>query len=121
VQLQEHLEAFRAAGIGVVAMTYDPAEALRAFRERHGVEYPLLSDTDAASVKALGILNTEYQPGDSAYGIPYPGVFVIDGDGVIRAKVFVEPYAIRVDAAGVLRVARTALGLDDQPAGSDMR
>jgi peroxiredoxin len=121
VQLQEHLEAYRAAGIGVVAMTYDPPEALSAFRDRHGIEYPLLSDVDAASVRALGILNTEYQPGDSAYGIPYPGVFVLDGDGVIRAKIFVEPYAIRVDAAGVLRVARAALGLERQPEGSAVR
>lgn len=112
VQLQDHIEDFRAAGLGVVGMTYDAPAAVQAFADRHGLDYPLLADVEATTVQALGILNTEYQPGDSAYGIPYPGVFVADRSGVIRAKIFVEPYSIRVDGAGVLRAARAALGLD---------
>jgi peroxiredoxin len=112
VQLQEQIDGFREAGLGVVGLTYDAPAQQQAFIDRFGIDYPMLSDIDAASVRALGILNTDYQPGDSAYGIPYPGVYVVDGDGIIRAKVFVEGYATRVDAAGVLRLAREALNLD---------
>jgi peroxiredoxin len=111
VQLQEHLESFRAAGIGVVAMTYDAEPLQQDFVDRFGIGYPLLSDVEAESVRALGILNTDHEPGDAAYGIPYPGAFILDPDMRIRGKVFVEAYEQRVDAAGTLAAAREALEL----------
>jgi peroxiredoxin len=111
VQLQENLEAFEEAGIAVVALTYDAPELQAAFIQEHGITYPFLSDIDAASVKTLDILNTDYEPGDNAYGIPWPGIFVVDTHRKIVGKIFVEPYSIRVDAAGVLRYAREQLGL----------
>lgn len=111
MQLQEHLARFREAGLEVVVLTYDAPEAQRRFVESRGIEYPLLSDVDAASVTALGILNTEYEPGHSAFGIPHPGVFVLDGELVIRDKLFIEGYQTRVDAEGVLAAARRALSL----------
>ncbi|MCX2983182.1 redoxin domain-containing protein [Halieaceae bacterium IMCC14734] len=105
VQLQENLEAFKAAGISVVAMTYDAPELQQAFVEAEGITYPLLSDIDAASVAALGILNTDYQPGERAYGIPHPGIFVVNSEGMIVGKLFVEAYAERVEALSVLSYA----------------
>ena len=58
---------------------------------------------------ALGILNEEYMPGDSAYGIPHPGVFVVNPEQEIVGKIFVESFRIRVDGAGVLRYALEVL------------
>jgi peroxiredoxin len=112
VQLQEHLENFHNAGLGVVAMTYDAPAVLNEFRARAGIDYPLLADIEAESVKALGILNENYAPGDSAYGIPHPGIFVLDTDGIIRAKVFIEGYDTRLHADSVLELARQTLGID---------
>ena len=60
-------------------------------------------------MKALGILNTDYSPGDDAYGIPYPGVFVVNRDREIVGKIFVEDFRIRVDGQGVLATAEDAL------------
>jgi peroxiredoxin len=105
VQLQENLPSFEDAGITVVAMTYDAPELQQAFIEAQGIHYPMLSDIDASSVKTLDILNTEYQPGDNAYGIPYPGVFVVNPNMEIVGKIFIEAYSTRVDAAGVLSFA----------------
>jgi peroxiredoxin len=105
VQLQENLKSFEEAGITVVAMTYDAPEMQQAFIESQGITYPMLSDIDASSVKSLDILNTEYEPGEGAYGIPYPGVFVINPDMEIVGKIFIEAYSTRVDAAGVLSFA----------------
>ena len=51
----------------------------------------------------------EYQPGDDAYGIPYPGIFVVNADMEIVGKIFVEKYAERVEAAGVLKYAKQVL------------
>lgn len=109
VQLQENIESFNNAGIAVVAMTYDAPELQQAFIDEHAISYPFLSDVDASSVKTLDILNTEYQPGDSAYGIPYPGIFVVNPNMEIVGKIFVEPYSVRVDAAGVLSYANSVL------------
>jgi peroxiredoxin len=111
VQLQETLQFFQEAGIGVVGMTYDAPEAQARFAANRGIEYPMLSDVDAVTVNALGIRNAEYEPGHSAYGIPYPGIYVLDADLIIREKIFVEGYETRVDAAGVLNAARRALHL----------
>ena len=109
VQLQENLGKFEQAGIAVVAMTYDTPELQQAFIEQQGITYPFLSDINASSVIALDILNTEYQPGDGAYGIPYPGIFVVNSTGEIVGKLFLEPYSVRVDADGVLAYAKQVL------------
>lgn len=62
---------------------------------------------DSYSVKALGILNADHGPGDEHYGIPDPGMFVIDRQGRTVGKVFVKGYATRVDAAaGTPRIIR---------------
>lgn len=111
MQLQEQIAGFRQAGLGVVAITYDAPELQQVFIERAGIEYPMLSDIDARSFTALGILNRDYEPGDSAYGIPYPGTLVLDRDQVIRARVFVEGYETRVSAENVLTVAQEALAI----------
>ncbi|MGI9325078.1 MAG: redoxin domain-containing protein [Pseudomonadales bacterium] len=111
VQLQEHLAEFEAAGLSVVALTYDTPELQQKFFEANAITYPFLSDIDARSVKALDILNTEHQPGDGAYGVPHPGVYVLDPDLRIVGKIFVQAYETRVDAPGVLAYARSVLNL----------
>jgi peroxiredoxin len=109
VQLQEHLAEFQAAGLGVVAMTYDAPDVQNRFVRKFLIGYPLLSDVEAKSVRALAILNTEYQPGHDAYGIPHPGVFVVSPEGTIVGKLFIEAYESRVDATSVLGYARAVL------------
>jgi peroxiredoxin len=109
VQLQSRLEQFRAAGIGVAALTYDSPALQRKFVERFSITYPMLSDIDATSIGNLGILNADYKPGDSNYGIPYPGVFVVNAEQKIVGKVFVEGYSTRVDADGVFAYAQESL------------
>ncbi len=109
VQLQEHLPAFQAAGIAVVALTYDAPELQMQFMEKGNISYPLLSDVDAVSVKALSILNDEFEPGDRSYGIPYPGIFIVNTEMEIVGKIFVEGYRYRVDAVHVLEYAEQAL------------
>jgi peroxiredoxin len=109
VQLQGHLEQFRQAGIGVVVLTYDSPALQQKFIDKFSITYPMLSDVEATSVKNLRILNTEYQPGDSNYGIPYPGVFVVNRAHQIVGKVFLEGYQKRVDADGVLAYAQRVL------------
>lgn len=90
-------------------MTYDSPELQQRFIDAASFTVPLVSDINAATMTALGILNAEYEPGDPAYGIPYPGVFVLNPQQQIVGKIFVESYRIRVDAQGVLAHALNAL------------
>ena len=109
MQLQDYVQAFEDAGIGVVALTYDTPELQQEFIDASSVSYPLLSDIDASSVKALGILNERYEPGAPAYGIPHPGIFVVDSQQKIVGKIFVENFRIRVGAEEVLAYAMELL------------
>jgi len=112
IQLQEHKAGFDAAGIGMVAITYDAPALQQAFIDKFAITIPVLSDVDALSFKTLGILNEDYMRGDFQYGIPHPGMIVIDPTGKVVGKLFLEAYSSRVDAAAALAFARTALGLD---------
>jgi peroxiredoxin len=109
VQLQSHLNAYEAAGIGVAVVTYDAPTLQQKFVDKYRITFPMLSDVDATTIRNLGVLDTDYAPGDPAFGIPYPGVFIVDRGGVIVAKVFLKGYERRVDADGVLAAARAAL------------
>lgn len=111
IQLQAHLDVFREAGIGVVAMTYDDPALQAQFVSKWGIQYPLLHDVQTLSFRTLGILNEAHQPGDTAYGIPHPGMIVIDRDGLVVGKLFLEAYSVRVDALSALAFAKTALGI----------
>jgi len=112
IQLQEHKAGFDAAGIGMVAITYDDPALQQAFIDKFAITIPVLSDVDALSFKTLGILNEDYMRGDFQYGIPHPGMIVIDPTGKVVGKLFLEAYSSRVDAAAALAFARTVLGLD---------
>ena len=109
VQLQKNIQDFEKAGINVVALTYDAPDLQQAFIEKNAISYPFLSDVDASTVKSLGILNEKYQPGDDAYGIPHPGIFIVNAELEIVGKIFVEGYEKRVGAQAVLAAAKALL------------
>lgn len=97
---------FEAAGIAVYALSYDEPDALRDFRKAHQITYPLLSDPDSKVISDFGILNTLIDPEDHPwYGIPYPGTYVINADGVITHKFFDNNLAVRVGPEQLLRAA----------------
>ena len=61
---------------------------LAKFTQTNKITFPLLSDPESKTIKAYGILNRE-EKGKSA-GVPYPGTYVVDKNGVVRAKLFHE-------------------------------
>jgi len=112
IQLQANSAGFAAAGIGLVAITYDSPQLQQVFIDKFGITIPVLSDNNGLSFRTLGILNDQYQPGDRQFGIPHPGMLVIDPAGVVVGKLFLEAYSSRVDSTAALAFAKTALGLD---------
>lgn len=96
----------------MVAITYDTPELQQTFIDAASIAYPFISDIDAATMQALGILNEEYGPDDDNYGLPYPGIYVVNPDKEIVGKIFVERYQIRVDGPTTLAYAKELLGAE---------
>ena len=101
------MKYFDAAGIAVYALSYDEADALRDFRDAHGITYTLLSDPDSDVIRSFGILNTLIDPTDHPwYGIPYPGNYVVNPEGTITHKFFDNNLAVRAGPEQLLRAAQ---------------
>ena len=92
-------------GINVAAITYDSVKLLKTVQEDQDVKFPLLHDEDVTLVNAFGIRNLDYEPGHRVYGIPYPGIFLISPDGIIKHKFAEASYQDRPDFADVLEAA----------------
>lgn len=100
---------FTAAGLGLVMVTYDTPQQQLVFIENHRISYPVISDIEAFTMKALGILREDYPKNHKHYGLPYPGSFAVTTDGKIVGKWFFEHYSIRVDTAELLEQSLQAL------------
>jgi AhpC/TSA family/Disulphide bond corrector protein DsbC len=102
VELQQNLNAIHKEGLGVAAISYDSVGALKDFADRQHITYALLSDPDSKIIRAFDILNETTKPGTFAYGIPYPGVYIVDVRGRVVSKYFEDDYKERVSTADIL-------------------
>jgi peroxiredoxin len=111
VELQNRLADFEREGVAVYAISYDPLDVLRDFAERHDIAYPLLADEDSVVIKRLGLYNEHLEqqaahygltPRENQFGVPYPGSFVLDEDGILQEKIFEQSYRIRPQPADLL-------------------
>lgn len=107
MELQEAWPALEAGGVALFGLSYDAVPVLAAFAEKRGITFPLLSDEGSHTIRALGLLNRHVaeqhafygiQMRDEHQGIPYPGTFVLDEDGVITEKRFEQSYRVRPTA-----------------------
>src|SRR3954468_18140928 len=77
-QLRDELSDYTAAGVQVLAISTDPVFSLKAFREKEGFDFRLLSDfwPHGETAKAYGVFN------DKA-GMAVRGTFLLDENGKI--------------------------------------
>ncbi len=76
-------------------MTHDDREVLSDFAWDQGLGYTLFSDPDGEYVEAIGIRNEEYGPGHPGFGIPHPGIMLIDASRTVLYKAAMENYQVR--------------------------
>ena len=95
MELNAWKDRFGEVGVNVVGITYDDREALSDFALDEELGYTLLSDPDGAYMAALGIRNDEYGPGHPGFGIPHPGIMLIDPARTILYKAAEEDYRQR--------------------------
>ena len=88
--------------MGLAAVSYDSVAVLKQFSARAGITFPLLSDPDSAVIRRYGILNETLDKGTPFYGIPYPGTYILNPNGVVASKYFEDDYRVRDTAASIL-------------------
>jgi len=100
--INRQLPRFLRRGLNVAAVSYDSVDILREFARRAGIRYPLLSDPESKVIRAFDILNPNIEKGTPRYGIPFPGIYVLDERGIVTAKYFDDDYRERSSAASIL-------------------
>ena len=102
VQLQNNVADLSKENIQVVGLSYDSVKILDRFSKKEKITYPLLADPGSKTIKAYGIYNKEAD-GTRLSGIPYPGTFIVDQKGIIRAKLFYDGYRKRHVSDDILK------------------
>jgi peroxiredoxin len=105
VQLQRDLKSIEDAGIQLVGISYDEPAALKRFADQMKITFPLLSDPESKTIDAYHIRNEAAR--GKALGVPNPGTFILDQEGVIRAKLFLEGYRERHTTEALIEAAKT--------------
>ena len=88
--------------MNVASLSYDRPAVLRNFAERKKITYTMLSDPESKVIRAFGILNETVPAGTPFHGVPYPGMYVIDARGIVKAKFFEDDFRDRFTPATVL-------------------
>ncbi|TDJ44151.1 MAG: redoxin domain-containing protein [Gammaproteobacteria bacterium] len=103
MKLEQSFDKLTEAGLGVVAISYDSVDILRSFADRHGgFRYSMLSDQKSEIIDAFGIRNLNHTQGTFGYGIPFPGTYVVDADGIVQTKFFIQAHNQRHTADTIL-------------------
>lgn len=112
-----------AAGYQMLAISPDQPSKIAETPDREKLKYRLLSDSSMETAKAFGITfqvpaelvskyKNEYQidleaaSGQTHHLLPYPAVYVVGTDGVIRFAHVNEDYKVRLEPAKILEAVK---------------
>src|SRR3982751_6882977 len=92
-QLRDELTTYTDAGVKVLAISTDPVFSLKAFREKEGFDFALLSDfwPHGATAQAYDVFNEKA-------GMALRGTFLIDAEGRIAFAEVNQPGGAREQA-----------------------
>lgn len=117
--LQESLPHFRHYGAQLIAVTPQTPDRSAEQIARDGYPFPVLSDLDDRVMKAYRLyfevpaalqqlyledfsLDIAAYNGEGRHGLPVPGTFVIDNQGIIRAVFADTDYTRRMEPAAII-------------------
>lgn len=97
IEINKWQDKISQLGFGIAGISYDSEEVLKGFSQQNDIGFPLLADQNHQTITSFKILNQDYKPGDRHYGIPYPGIMVVNPQGQLVFKYFYQGYKNRVD------------------------
>ena len=89
-------------GYHIAALSYDTVEILRAFTVKRQIAYTFLSDPKSEVIDLYKLRDPQYPPGNRAYGVPRPIIFILDRTGLIRSKLYEESFKVRPPVTTVI-------------------
>lgn len=89
-RLRDELTDYTDAGVRVLAISTDPVFSLKAFREKEGFDFPLLSDfwPHGSTAQTYGVFNEKA-------GMALRATFLLDAGGVVRFAQVNNPGDVR--------------------------
>ncbi len=119
-QLKEIETPLTKIGYQILAVSADPPDKVKETIDKLDMHYTLLSDSDMAFARALGIafrLDDATYKRYTGYGIPIgehrqlpvPSVFIVGTDGAIKFEYVNPDYRVRLDPDVVLAAAKAVL------------
>ena len=114
MELQGVVSTLHENDFALFAVSYDPVSSLADFAQRNGIEYPLLGDEGSRVIRELGLLDEDLethhaefggQVRDQQRGVCYPGVFILDENGLVVQRRFQRNYRVRESGASLLAQA----------------
>jgi peroxiredoxin len=116
--LQLELEAIRVQGAQLVAVSPQTPDNALTLTEKHGLEFPVLSDASQATIAAYGLRyavpaslqdlylkfgnDVREQNADGSWNLPVPATFILDRRGTIRARFVEMDFTKRMEPADVV-------------------
>ena len=102
-RLRDELADYSDAGVRVLGISTDPVFSLKAFREKEGFDFPLLSDfwPHGTTAQAYGVFNEKA-------GMALRATFLVDAEGVVRFAQVNGPGDVREQSEWKDAVARLA-------------
>ena len=89
-------------GYRVAALSYDSPDTLATFTAKRHIAFTFLSDPKSEVIDRYNLRDPQYPPGSRAYGVPRPIIFVLNPQGVIKAKLYEESYKNRPPVTEVI-------------------
>lgn len=84
--LQAHKEELEAAGYSIIGVSKDKQAAQKKFADAHGLQFPLIADTDTSLLQQLGCWGEKKMYGKTTMGT-LRTTYLVDEEGIIK-KVF---------------------------------
>jgi thioredoxin-dependent peroxiredoxin len=82
-QFNDNLAGFQAAGVPVIGISRDDAQSHQRFRNKYGLQFPLLTDADHQVMDAYGAWGEKTRYGQTSIGV-LRSTFLVDEQGHIE-------------------------------------
>jgi peroxiredoxin len=110
MDLNTAVTGMESRGYKLAGISYDSPEIEKTFIERRMIHYTLLSDPKSEIIDRYKLRDPQYPPGNRAYGVPRPIIFILDKNGVVKAKLYEDTYTKRPPAKLVLETLDKVAG-----------
>ena len=90
----------------MIVLTYDEPEKALKFAKKQNFPAPILYDEASLIIRQFGILDEAYGPKHRFHGVPHPGIFVVDAEGLIQAKLAETDYRDRPAIEEILEAVK---------------